>query len=155
MCGNKVLPSKGERGAALIEFAAVLPLLMMILTGILAYGVVFNNYVILTDSTDIGARVLAVSRGQTLDPCALAANAVYTAAPTLTRGSLAFSFVFNGVTYIGNTCSSTSTTTGAAGNLVQGAPAQVTVTYPCSLGVYGLAAGTVCSLRAQTTEVVQ
>ena len=46
-------------------------------------------------------------------------------------------------------------TSGAAANLVQGANAIVTVTYPCSLAVYGANYAPHCSLQAQMTELIQ
>lgn len=154
------LPSTGnrarsERGAALIELALTLPVLLLVVTGISVFGIAFNNYLSLTEGVSVGARLLAISRGQTTDPCALTATAIYNAAPSLTKSNYGFTFVLNGTTYAGATCSSSSTSTGAAGNLVQGQPAEVIATYPCSLGVYGGGLSSTCVLKAQTTELVQ
>jgi Flp pilus assembly protein TadG len=44
------------------EFALVLPVLALILFAVLQFGIVFNNYVTLTDATRAGARKAAVSR---------------------------------------------------------------------------------------------
>ena len=147
--------ASGEDGQALIEFAVSLPILLLIVTGILTFGLALNNYVMLTNATDTGARALAISSGQTTDPCATAVSAIYAAAPILKPGSFTFSFVLNGTAYSGVSCSSSSYTTGAAANLVHGSPAQVTVTYPCSLAVFGVNYASACSLQAQTTELVQ
>jgi hypothetical protein len=111
--------------------------------------------VLLTEATSIGARTLAISRGATTDPCATASSAVIAAAPLLAPASLSFTFVLNGASYTGTSCSSGSSTTGAAANLVQGANAIVTVTYPCSLIVYGANYAPHCSLQAQMTELIQ
>jgi len=51
-----------ENGQAIVEFALVLPILMAILLGIIQFGIVFNNYITLTDATRAGARKAAVSR---------------------------------------------------------------------------------------------
>src|SRR6478752_8302194 len=51
-----------ERGQAMVEFALVLPILMALLLGIIQFGIVFNNYITLTDATRAGARKAAVSR---------------------------------------------------------------------------------------------
>ena len=147
--------SESESGQALIEFAVSLPLLLLIVTGILTFGLALNNYVVLTNATDTGARALAISSGQTTDPCATAVNAIYAAAPILKPASFTFNFVLNGAHYTGTTCSSASYMTGAAANLVHQTPAQVTVTYPCSLAVFGINYAPACSLQAQTTELVQ
>ena len=49
-------------GQAIVEFALVLPILMAILLGIIQFGIIFNNYITLTDATRAGARKAAVSR---------------------------------------------------------------------------------------------
>ena len=144
-----------QDGASLVEFAVVLPLLLLILTGIFAFGVTFNNYLMLTYSTGIASRQLSISRGQTTDPCNLVATTFYAAAPNLTRTSLGFSYTLNGTAYSGTSCSSTSTTTGAAGNLVKNSAATLVVTYPCSLTVYSGNLVPGCTLKSQTTELVQ
>jgi Flp pilus assembly protein TadG len=149
------LRARGERGSSLIETAMVLPVLLLIVTGIYTVGIAITSYLMLTDGVNVGARLLAISRQQTLDPCALTVTAVENAAPNLAPASLAFTFVLNGTAYSGTTCSSASTTTGAAGNLVQGQPAKVTVTYPCNLTVMAVNYAPSCSLSAQTTEIVQ
>jgi Flp pilus assembly protein TadG len=147
--------ARNEEGQAMVEMALALPVLLLVLTGILTFGLAFNNYVLLTEATSIGARTLAISRGATTDPCATASSAVIAAAPLLTPASLSFSFVLNGASYTGTSCSSGSSTTGAAANLVQGSNAIVTVTYPCSLAVYGANYAPHCSLQAQMTELIQ
>lgn len=144
-----------ECGQAMVEMALILPILLLVVTGILTFGLAFNNYVLLTEATSIGARTLAISRGATTDPCATASSAIIAAAPLLSSASLSFTFVLNGTTYTGASCSSGSSTTGAAANLVQGANVVVTVTYPCSLAVYGANYAPHCSLQAQMTELVQ
>jgi Flp pilus assembly protein TadG len=56
-----------NEGQTLVEFALVLPILCLLLFGVIQFGVVFNNYIDLTDAVRAGARKAAVSR-QTLDP---------------------------------------------------------------------------------------
>jgi Flp pilus assembly protein TadG len=53
---------RSERGQSLTEFALVLPLLMIVLFGIIQFGIVFNNYISLTDAVRSGARKAATSR---------------------------------------------------------------------------------------------
>jgi Flp pilus assembly protein TadG len=150
-----LLRSREQEGQAMVEMALVLPVLLLVVTGILTFGLAFNNYLLLTEATSVGARTLAISRGETTDPCATAATAVYAAAPLLVAADLSFTFVLNGTTYTGASCSSGSSTTGAAGNLKQGAYASVTVTYPCNLAVYGANYAPNCSLQSQISELVQ
>ena len=44
------------------EFALVLPILAVLLFGVIQFGIVFNNYVTLTDAARAGARKGAVGR---------------------------------------------------------------------------------------------
>lgn len=144
-----------DNGQALIEFAFVAPLFLVVVTGIFMFGIAFNNWEVMTEATNVGARTVAISRGQTLDPCQTAVLAIEAASPNLKPSSLTFSFSFNGVAYSGTSCSSSSSTTGAAGNLLQGQTAQVNVTYPCNLQLYKTNYAPSCFLHAQTTELVQ
>ncbi len=52
----------GESGQTLVEFAALLPVLCLILFGIIQFGVVFHDYITVTDASRVGARKAAVSR---------------------------------------------------------------------------------------------
>jgi Flp pilus assembly protein TadG len=58
---------KNERGQTMTEFAFVLPILVVLMLGIVQFGVAFNNYVTLTDAVRAGARKAAVSRNSS-DP---------------------------------------------------------------------------------------
>jgi Flp pilus assembly protein TadG len=93
----KLMRYRNERGQAIVEFALVLPILMAILLGIIQFGIIFNNYITLTDATRAGARKAAVSRflndngasakqavidsAQGLDPAVLTPTVSVTAAP--------------------------------------------------------------------------
>jgi Flp pilus assembly protein TadG len=61
-------------GQAFVEFAIVLPLLVMLVMGIAQFGLAFHNYLSITDATRVGARAAAVKR--TADPCAAAKSAI-------------------------------------------------------------------------------
>jgi Flp pilus assembly protein TadG len=152
---SKLFSREREQGQSLVEFALCLPIMLLIVTGITSFGITMNQYLMLTNATNSAARQLAFSHGLTTDPCALAANTVYGAAPFLKTSSLTFSFVFNGTTYNGASCSSTSTTTGAAGNLAQNSTAKIVVTYPCVLQVYNKNVLPGCVLTAQDSELVE
>ena len=158
------LRAGSEEGSALVEFAVTLPLLMLVVTGITTFGIALNNYLQLTEAVGIGGQQLAVSRGNTLNPCSTAAAAIEGAAPYLAPASLSITLTLNGTSYgpyAGNTtwssttCASTSNTTGAAANLVQGQPATILATYPCTLAVFGINYAPTCNLSAQVTEIVQ
>ena len=48
---------KSERGAELIEFALIFPLLLLVLLGIIDFGFLFQRYEVLTNATREGARM--------------------------------------------------------------------------------------------------
>jgi Flp pilus assembly protein TadG len=51
-----------KNGQAMVEFVFVLPILMLVLFGIIQFGITFSHYVALTDAVRAGARTAAVSR---------------------------------------------------------------------------------------------
>ena len=146
--GGKRITGGNERGGSFVEFTLVMPILMLILTGIASFGITLHNFLVLTNGVNIGAQVLSISRGQTTDPCATAYAAISAAAPSLNTG-LSLTFVINGSTY-----AATKTCTAGTSNMVQGASAQITATYPCTLTVYSMVFPT-CSLQTQIAEPVQ
>lgn len=151
-----------EEGQALVEAALVLPMLLTVGTGILIFGIFMMQILSLTEGVGSAGRVLAVSGGVTLDPCASAATAVQNAAPLLKTSNLSYTVTMNTGTggdqvYSGTSCSSASTTTGAAGYLVSGGTVKVKATYSnCSLSFYGnnLFPGG-CSISQTVMETVQ
>jgi Flp pilus assembly protein TadG len=118
----------------MVEFAIVAPILLLILMGIMQLGVVYNNWVTLTDAARAGARKAAVCRtGCSPDATSATVTVVKNSAVDLNQASL-------GVTV-------TSAWT-------QGADATVTVTYPWAINVMGVVVGS-GTLTATTTERVE
>jgi Flp pilus assembly protein TadG len=76
-----------ERGQAMAEFAIVLPIFVVLLFGIIQFGIVFSNYETLTDATRSGARAGAVARNDP-DPSATATAAVKSSASDLNQSNL-------------------------------------------------------------------
>lgn len=116
------------------EFAIVVPVLLLVLMGIMQLGVVYNNWVTLTDAARAGARKAAVCRsGCSPDATTATINAVKNSAADLNQSSL--------------TVNVTST-------WAQGADATVSASYPWSINVMGVvvASGT---MTATTTERVE
>lgn len=56
---------KNEKGQSLIEFALVLPLLILIVVGIAEFGWLFNGKITLTSAAREGARVVAILKNET------------------------------------------------------------------------------------------
>jgi len=143
---------RNEEGQALIEFALSVPILLTILLGLFSFGLVLNNYLILTNAANASAQVLSISRGQAIDPCATAAQAFYSAAPSLSQNNLTFTIALGGKNVWGP-AGGTVTCSGAT--LVESQPAQITVSYPCSATLTGFSSMPSCNLTAQTAEAIQ
>ena len=139
----------GEDGQALTELAVVIPVLLLVATGIGAFGITMVNYLRLVDAVNDAARQMVIIRSQTNDPCLTLSTIVQNAAQSLTASKMNFTFVLNGTTYTGTTC------TAGASNLVQGATGKITVTYPCSIAVYKSNFAPGCTLQAATAELIQ
>jgi Flp pilus assembly protein TadG len=145
-----------DHGNAIVEFAMVLPMLLVITTGILVFGVAMNNYLQLNNAVSVGARTLAISAQMTLDPCATASSAITGAVPNLNASNFTFTYVMNGTSYSGTSCSSASVSSGAAGNLASGSTVSVTATYPLNLSIFGQQySASSAVLSATSTELVQ
>jgi Flp pilus assembly protein TadG len=76
-----------ERGQTMVEFAIVLPVLCLLLFGAIQFGILFNNYVTLTDAVRAGARKAAVSR-QLADPRQACIDQVKASASDLDQSKL-------------------------------------------------------------------
>ncbi len=138
--------ARDERGQASLEFALALPLLLTLLIAMVVFGIAFNNELTLTFATDAGAQLLSISRGAS-DPCGVASQAIYSAAPYLKPASLKFTIVLSGTSYTSASCS------GAP--LVATQTAKVTTTYPCNLAIFGFNPAPNCTLSAQTAVFIQ
>jgi Flp pilus assembly protein TadG len=138
-----------------------MPVLLLFLTGMMAFGLALNNYLQLTDAVRIGAEAAAIARGTTTDPCSTATTAANGSASTLTTANIVYSFSINGTSYAGSGGTSETSCTGAVSNMLQGKQFQMTATYPCSLVVFGVMNSVVdynssgCKLTAQTAELIQ
>ncbi len=51
---------KSEKGASAVEFALILPILIMLVFGIFQFGIAYNNYITITHAAREGARRAAV-----------------------------------------------------------------------------------------------
>jgi len=128
---------KREDGQAMVEFAMVAPILLMLVLGIIQFGIVFNHYMTLTDAVRAGARQAAVSR--TLpNPAATAEARVRSAA----SGTLSDA---------GNPAQLAVTVTST---FAQGSDVTVRATYPYSINLLGVVVKS-GRLTSETTERVE
>jgi Flp pilus assembly protein TadG len=79
--------TSSERGQTTTEFAIVLPIFCLLLFGVIQFGILFNNYVTLTDAVRAGARKAAVSR-QASDPVAVCRAQIKASAGDLDQAKL-------------------------------------------------------------------
>lgn len=49
-----------KKGQALVETALTLPILLLVLMGIIEFGIIFNSYLIITNASREGARYAAI-----------------------------------------------------------------------------------------------
>jgi Flp pilus assembly protein TadG len=123
-----------EDGQAITEFALILPVLVALLLGIIQFGIVFNNYLTITDAARAGARKAAVSRFIG-DNGASAKTTAQNSAQQLDQTALKV------------TVSSTNWN-------VPGSDVNVTVTYPYSINILGwtVKAGNLTSTTKERLE---
>jgi len=91
---TKRISFRNQQGQSMTEFALVLPLLALLLFGVIQFGLVFNNYLTLTDAVRAGARKAAVGRHED-DPGGAAEAAVRNAATDLIESDLNVSVTVN------------------------------------------------------------
>ncbi len=129
---NAKKPIRDERGQTMVEFAIVFPLLAVVLFGIVQFGILFNNYLTVTDAVRAGAREASVAR-QSANPVGAATTAVRNAAADLNQTNLAVT---------------------VTSGWIPGSDVTVQATYPYSISLLGwvLTSG---SLTSKTTERVE
>jgi hypothetical protein len=122
----------------------------------MAVTVYLNNQLELENATSIAGEYLSLNRGTTLaaDPCNAFVTAFQQVSPSLYQTptySITFT-PFNGTAsspYPGVNC------TAASSYMTQRTSALITVTYPCSLAIYGINLVPGCTLTYQVTEIIQ
>ena len=145
---------RDESGQSLVEFALVAPILFLLVLGIFKFGLVLNNWLVMTDATRSAARGLAVSRGianicppagtgtctSTTDPCAQTATNVKNGAADLNVANLT-------VTVTPASCT--------GGVLVYNSDVTVQTTYPCNLTIFGISFVPSCSLSTKMVDRIE
>jgi Flp pilus assembly protein TadG len=116
----------------MVEFALVLPILCLLLLAVIQFGIVFSNYVTLTDAVRAGARTGAVSR-LAAAPATVTEAKVRSAASGLSATDLKVTV---------------NSTWGA------GTDVSVTATYPWDVRLLGFVVGS-GTLKSSTVERVE
>jgi len=125
---------KNEQGQTMTEFALVLPILALLLFAVVQFGIVFHNYITITDAARAGARKAAVSKDEP-SPVAAAEETARGSAENLDQGDLDVAISANP-------------------GWEHGADVTVTVSYPYQVSLLGkvVSSGT---LESSTTERVE
>jgi Flp pilus assembly protein TadG len=134
-----------QNGSSLIEFALVLPVMLLVMTGIFSMGIAFNQQEQLTQAVGAGGQYLQQIRTSTTDPCKDTFTAITGAAPNLTSANITLTVTMGSTAVTAKTCAGDQT------DLTQGGNVTVSATYPCSIIAYKYAFGT-CTLNAEVTE---
>jgi Flp pilus assembly protein TadG len=160
-----------NEGGALVEMALVVPMMMMIITGMASFGIALNNYLILSHAADVGARYVAINEGNftngtTTNPCAMAATQIQAAAVGISASQISYSITLTptstgtATTYTSNNGSTgfgsgTGCATGGTGNMGSGGGiVTVSISHPITPFVMFWNNRTL-NLTAATTEIIQ
>ena len=96
---------KSARGAELIEFALVFPLLLMVVLGIVDFGLLFQRMEVVTNAAREGARIAVLPGYGATDVCQRAVSYMITGGVTLTPANPSCNCALN------STCTSPSNPT--------------------------------------------
>lgn len=117
------------------EFAIIIPILLLVIFAIIQFGILFHNYVTLTDAVRAGVRQGAVSRHLTSGREAAVENRVRGSAANLDQSKLHVNVVVNP-------------------GWDPDADVTVTATYPYEINILGLVVGS-GDLSSSATERVE
>ena len=134
----------------MVEFALVVPLLLLLVVGIFKFGVVYNHYIQLTNAVDAGAREFAVDRNlqQPPTPCDhAAARVIAYAGSNITVSPITISIPGNATWTQGGSA--------ACPTLAQDDVATLSGQSSCDLVILGINLAPGCTLTASATESVQ
>jgi Flp pilus assembly protein TadG len=116
----------------MVEFALVVPILCVVLFAVIQFGVLYNDYVTLTDATRVGARKAATSRHES-DPVGVTVAKVQSSASGLDLAKLSVS---------------------VTGKWEHGEDVTVAAKYPYRVNLLGVVVAS-GDLESQTTERVE
>jgi Flp pilus assembly protein TadG len=143
-CGGR------SEGSALIEMALMLPVVMLVMTGIFGFSLLLFQQIQLTETVSSAGHYLAVAR-LAADPCATVYNAINTAPGLPPNPTIA---ITQGTTSLPTTCPINTATNPATTFLISGATVNVSVTSKSSLAVFGFSYQAFY-LNSQISEIVQ
>jgi len=121
-------------GVALVEFALVIPILLILLVGILDTGRAVNAYVTISNASREGARYASLN--PTAAPSAIKSSAVLPHAQQLDGASINVSVTYSDSNVTSSACPVATTTAPPASSPPATIPVRVDVTYPWSAATF-------------------
>ena len=135
-----------QNGSSMIEFALVMPVMLLVMTGIFSFAVAINHQQQLTQAVGAGGQYLQQIRATTTDPCKDTFTAITNSSPNLSSSNITLTVTMGTTNVTAKTCA------GDQSLLTQGGSVSVAATYPCTLTGYGYTFGSSCNLSAKVTE---
>lgn len=120
---------RDRTGSALVEFTLVLPVLLFLILGLAQFGLIFYNYILVTNAAATGARQFSISR---LDTTAYTDTVSAINSATTNLSGLTITMSVNGTTCSTNSACQTALQNAYTAATVPPEPVSVTVSYTCS-----------------------
>jgi Flp pilus assembly protein TadG len=139
----------GDEGQSLIEFALVVPIMLLLLSGIMVFAFTMYDMILLQTAASQGVQVLALSQNVPgiADPC--------TSATTTIGQATRLNSNLIGITFLNGGTNGTVISAGSScESITKGTELTVTLTYPCSYAlIYKFNKS--CQLTASESEPAQ
>jgi Flp pilus assembly protein TadG len=159
--------ARRTEGGPLVEFALIVPLMMILILGMFSLGIMLNNYMVLTNIVGSAARYLALSHSissaanATGGPCGYAITQATANSPSLNLTQVTWTITWTSFNSSG-TVTSTNTYTSAAGSapsctsqtINAGDNVAVSATYPATFYQFGVSPHAL-NLTARSAELMQ
>jgi Flp pilus assembly protein TadG len=154
--GN-IMKLKRQKGVAAVEFGIVMPFLLLIALGMIQFGWLLINYVMVSDAASSGAIYFASQRGAT-NPYSATQTQVFSSSTRLTAANLSIATSVNGTTCATDAaCATALSNAMPSASSVSTATVTITYTFTPLIGgsLFGLAAMMPSSLVNSVAERVQ
>jgi Flp pilus assembly protein TadG len=148
--------AKDQTGSVLVEFTLVLPVLLFLVLGLAQFGLIFYNYILVTNAAATGAREFSISR---LDTTAYSDTISAINSATTNLSGLTISMSVNGTACTSNTACQTALQNAYTAATIPPEPVSVTVTYSCSstsiMPTYLINLTGICPLTSTMQQAVE
>ncbi len=148
--------ARDNTGSVLVEFTLVLPVLLFLILGLAQFGLIFYNYILVTNAAATGARELSISR---LDNTVYADTVSAINSATTNLSGLTISMSVNGTACTSNAGCQTALQNAYTAATVPPEPVSVTVTYSCSgtaiMPSYLINIAGICPLTSTMQQAVE